>query len=257
MSYNNKFPLLAVAGIYIFLYVPIVVLIVFSFNTSGFPSPWKQFTLKWYRELFIATNLWRSFRTSLIVSTTATFLSLTMGTLLIFFRSCGGNIKKMIPLFYANLIIPETVLGVGLLGYFTLFNIPLGYVTLIIAHTILGLGLFIPIVHIRYEQLDAKLIESSLVLGATRVQTFFRVIIPFLMPTLFSTALLIFILSFDDFVLSYFCSGTTVEPLSIYLLSLIRFGISPILNAFSAVLLSISILFAIIFFFLSRKSRIL
>lgn len=257
MSYKNKFPLLIVVGIYIFLYVPIVILIIFSFNTSGFPSPWKAFTLKWYRELFVATDLWRAFRTSLIVSTTATFLSLSMGILLIFYRSCGGNIKRMVPLFYVNLIIPETVLGVGLLGYFTLFNIPLGYVTLIIAHTILGLGLFIPIVHIRYEQLDGKLIESSLVLGASRVQTFFRIIIPFLVPTIFSTALLIFILSFDDFVLSYFCSGTSVEPLSIYFLSLIRYGISPILNAFSAILLSISIIFAVIFFFLSRKSRIL
>mgnify|MGYP002720357743 FL=1 len=125
MSYKNKLPLVVAIGIYIFLYVPIVVLIIFSFNTSGFPSPWKQFTLKWYRELFVTTNLWRAFRTSLIVSTTATFLSLAMGTLLIFYRSCGGNIKKMIPLFYANLIIPETVLGVGLLGYFTLFNLSL------------------------------------------------------------------------------------------------------------------------------------
>mgnify|MGYP002720475344 FL=1 len=98
MSYKNKLPLVVAIGIYIFLYVPIVVLIIFSFNTSGFPSPWKQFTLKWYRELFVTTNLWRAFRTSLIVSTTATFLSLAMGTLLIFYRSCGGNIKKMIPL---------------------------------------------------------------------------------------------------------------------------------------------------------------
>ena len=246
---------LVIGSTYLFLYVPIVVLLVFSFNTESFPSPWKGFTLKWYHELFHATHLWASFLNSLIVAFCSTAISLTMGIFLLFYAAQGGRIGRFLNLFYGNLVIPETVLAVSLLGLFTLVAIPLGLTTLILAHTVLGLGFVIPIVYARFVELDYRMTEASLVLGATPIQTFFKVTLPLLRPTLIVTGLLIFIISFDDFILSYFCAGSTSQTLSLYILSMLRSGISPVVNALSAVLLILSCLLVLLFFFISHKSR--
>ncbi len=247
---------LSVVGFtYLFLYVPIIVLLVFSFNTEGFPSPWKEFTLKWYHELFQASHLWASFLNSLIVALCATGLSLTMGVFLLFYAAQGGRIGKFLNLFYGNLVIPETVLAVSLLGFFTLVSIPLGLTTLILAHTVLALGFVIPIVYARFVELDYRMTEASLVLGATPIQTFFKVTLPLLRPSLIVSGMLVFIISFDDFVLSYFCAGSTSQTLSLYILSMLRSGISPIVNALSAVLLILSSSLVLLFFWFSQKTR--
>lgn len=253
-----KFGRVALASTsYLFLYVPILILIIFSFNAKSFPSPWDYFTLKWYRELFQTGELWSAFFNSLFIALASTFLSLSMGISLIFFRASGGQIKRAIPLFYGNLIIPETMLAIGLLSYFTFFSIELGLTTLIVAHTVLGLGFVIPILYTRYVQLDPRLNEASLSLGASQRQTFFKVTLPLLRPALVAAGLLIFILSFDDFILSYFCAGTSVQTLSLYLLSMLRTGISPIVNALSALLLLLSSVFVMLFFSPKIRTRIL
>ena len=242
---------------YLFLYLPILILIVFSFNTKSFPSPWDQFTFKWYQELFNSRALWCSFTNSLIVACVSTSLSLLMGIFLIFFRAQGGRVQKALPLFYGNLMIPETMLAISLLSYFTLFKIELGMPTLIVAHTVLGLGFVIPILYTRYLQLDNHLTEASEVLGASPFQTFIKITLPLLRPTLLAAGLLIFILSFDDFILSYFCAGTSVQTLSLYLLSMLRSGISPIVNALSTILLLLSAILVMLFFSPKIRSRIL
>lgn len=248
--------LIFIGCIYLFLYVPIIVLLVFSFNTEGFPSPWKSFTLKWYQELFESTQLWHAFLNSLIVAVFSTLISLTMGVFLIFYGAQGGRIGKFLNLFYGNLVIPETVLAVSLLGFFSLFSIPLGLLTLILAHSVLGLGFVIPIVYARFLELDLRMTEASLVLGATPFQTFFKVTLPLLRPSLIATGLLVFIISFDDFILSYFCAGSSSQTLSLYILSMLRSGISPVVNALSAVLLALSSLMVFFFFSLKTRSRI-
>ena len=248
--------LIVVAATYIFLYVPIVVLLVFSFNSEAFPAPWKEFTLRWYRELFTTVHLWNAFTNSLIVAIFATTISLLIGIFLIFYAAQGGRIGKFLVLFYGNLVIPETVLAVSLLGFFSLISIPLGITTLILAHSILGLGFVIPIVYASFLELDQRLTEASLVLGATKVQTFFKVTLPLLRPSLIATGLLVFIISFDDFILSYFCAGSSSQTLSLYILSMLRSGISPIVNALSAVLLVLSCLLVLAFFSLKTRTRI-
>lgn len=247
--------LVIVAFTYLFLYVPIVVLLVFSFNSERFPAPWTSFTLKWYRELFQSIYLWKAFGNSLVVACFATLFSVVGGVCLIFYAAQGGRIGKFSGLFYGNLVIPETVLAVSLLSFFSLIKIPLGLTTLILAHTVLGLGFVIPIVYARFHELDFTLTEASLVLGATTVQTFFKVTLPLLRPTLITTALLVFIISFDDFILSYFCAGSSAQTLSLYIISMIRTGVSPVVNALSSVLLFFSSLLVFIFF--SLKTRIL
>jgi len=241
---------------YLFLYVPILILIIFSFNSKSFPAPWDHFTFSWYYELFHTKEIWSSFFNSLVVATTATFFSLTMGVFLIFFKAHGGEIKKAIPFFYGNLIIPETMLAISLLSYFSFFKIELGMATLIVSHTVLGLGFVIPILYMRYLQLDPRLNEASEILGASSRQTFFKITLPLLRPTLLGAGLLIFILSFDDFILSYFCAGTSVQTLSLYLLSMLRSGISPIVNALSAILLFLSSLLVMLFFSPKIRTRI-
>jgi spermidine/putrescine transport system permease protein len=245
-----------VCATYLFLYVPIVVLLVFSFNTEAFPSPWKGFTLKWYHELFHSIYLWKAFSTSLIVAVFSTFISLASGVFLIFYAAQGGKIGKFLGMFYGNVVIPETVLAVSLLAFFSLISIPLGLTTLILAHTVLGLGFVVPIVYARFLELDYKLTEASLVLGATQIQTFFKVILPLLRPSLITTALLVFIISFDDFILSYFTAGSSSQTLSLYILSMLRSGVSPVVNALSAVLLLLSSLLVLAFFSLKTRSRI-
>ena len=248
---------IGVSLFYLFLYVPLIVLLIFSFNTEGFPSPWQGFTWKWYQELFHASFLWKSFANSLIVAGCSTAISLGFGLFLIYYATRGGKIKRYIGLFYGNLVIPETVLAVSLLAFFSLFSIPLGLVTLVFAHSVLGLGVTVPILYARFLELDVKLSEASFVLGASTSQTFFKVTLPLMLPTAITTALLVFILSFDDFILSYFCAGSTAQTLSLYILSMIRSGISPIVNALSAVLLTLSSLLVITFFSLKTRKRIL
>ena len=242
--------------IYSFLYVPIFVLIIFSFNSKGFPSPFESFTLHWYKELFETHELWKSFFNSLFVATVSTSLSLALGIMLLFFQALGGKIDKSLALFYANLVIPETVLALGLISYFSFLDIPLGMHTLIVSHTVLGLGFVIPILYTRAVGIDPRLKEASLVLGASPAQTFFKITLPQLKPAIISIGLLIFVISFDDFILSYFCSGTSFQTLSIYLVSSIRYGISPVVNALSAILLLVTALFVAAFFSPKIRTRI-
>jgi spermidine/putrescine transport system permease protein len=246
----------SVGIIYFFLYLPLFVLLVFSFNSEGFPAPWTEFTWRWYRELWEATYLWEAFSNSLIIAAATTAISLLLGIFLIFYAAQGGRIGRYLNLFYGNLIIPETVLAVSLLFFFTLLKIPLGLLTLIFAHTVLGLGFVIPIVYARFIELESSLAEASLALGATPRQTFFKVTLPLLTPSLVATGLLVFIVSFDDFILSYFCAGSSSQTLSLYILSMLRSGISPIVNALSALLLFLSSLLVFLFFSLKTRVRI-
>lgn len=241
---------------YLFLYIPIIVLIVFSFNSKSFPSAWDHFTLHWYYKLFEDVELWESFFNSLTVASISTTIAVTMGALLIFLHANGGKIEKYIPLFYGNLIIPETILAMSLISFFALFKVPLGLPTLIVAHTLLGLGFVVPIVYMRYKELDPRLKEASMDLGASSFQTYRKIILPLIRPALIATGLLVFVLSFDDFVFSYFCSGTSFQTLSMYLVSSIKFGISPVVNALATILLGITSILIMIFFSPKVRTRV-
>ena len=241
---------------FLFLYIPIVIMFVFSFNSKPFPAQWESFTLTWYSELFNSAELWTSFKNSLIVASLSTFLSLSMGILLMFFRASGGKIVRFLPMFYGSLIIPETVLAVSLLTFFSVFKIPLGLATIVASHAVLGLGFVIPIVYTRYLELDPKLQEASLILGASPKKTFFKITLPLLRPSLLATGVLIFILSFDDFIITYFCSGTAFQTLSVYLFSTIRTGISPVVNALSVFLLALTSILVMCFFSPKIKTRV-
>ena len=244
-------PLLAVC-VYLFLYIPIIVLILFSFNSSSIPFAWESFSLKWYYALWESDQIWHALTNSLIVASASVILSLLIGLFFVFFgkRSFLG---KFFLMFYASLATPEIVLGVGLLSLFSFFSIPLGLTTLIAGHTLIGLGYVVPILHSRYQELDKQYMEASLDLGATQAQTLTRVMVPLLRPALLAAGLLVFVLSLDDFIISFFCSGGSTQTLPIYIFVAIRSGATPMVNALSTILLVVSSLLVLIFSSLKIK----
>ncbi len=237
---------------YLFLYIPIALLILFSFNNDQFAYSWVGFTTKWYGLLFQSVEVWDALKNSFLVAGLSVALSVTMGTLLVF-NSKQRYLSRLMILFYGSLAIPEIVLAVGLLSFFAFFFIGLGLPTLIASHTLIGLGYVVPIVNTRYNELDKYIIEASYDLGATRTQSFFTVILPLLSPAIVASALLVFIVSFDDFLLAFFCSGAATQTLPIYIFSLIRAGTSPMVNALSTLLLLLSSGMMLLFFSVQIK----
>lgn len=248
---RNTLPIF-VGFIYSFLYLPIFVVILFSFNKqegSGFQ--WKGFTLEWYKVLFHSKEVGSVVQNSLIVAFCAVFLSLVLGIAL----SWGFYRRKsrIFSVFYSTILIPEIVISVGLLSLFNFLSVPLGLNTLILSHTLLGLGFVLPIIHVRFQELNYRLIEASMDLGANMFKTFFSIVLPFLFPAILSSGLLVFIISLDDFLISFFCSSATSQTLPLYIFSSIRTGMSPLITALSTSMFTVSLILVSLFIFISAK----
>lgn len=238
-----------IATVFLFLYLPIIILVLFSFNEGSFSVGWQGFTFDWYAELFSSLEIWGAFRNSFFIACSSAFFSVTLSTALVL--AYGDYLKERhLTLFYANIAIPEIVLAIGLLTFFYFFSITMGLLTLIVSHTVIGLGYSVPLIYASYNSIDKKFLEVSRDLGATGSQTIRFVILPLLAPAIGAAAILVFVLSFDDFVLSFFCSGGSTQTLPMYIFSLIRSGASPVLNALSAVLLIGSSLLVLLFAYL-------
>lgn len=246
---------LLVSCIYAFLYAPIIVLVIFSFNSVAFPYQWTEFSMKWYSELFQSPDVWMAAGNSLIVAMCSAILSLMLALLWAFF-GMQANMRWLNPLFLVNLMIPEIILALGLLVLFTFFSVPLGLTTLIAAHTVLGLGYAVPLLTTFLAGLPYSIIEASFDLGASLQQTFFRIVVPILMPALTAAGLLVFIISLDDFLISFFCAGGSSQTLPLYIFAMIRAGVSPVINALSTVLLLLSSGLVLLFSLLKVRTKI-
>ena len=237
---------LTVLGVYIFLYAPIIILVLLSFNKSPFFYDWQGFSLTWYYQLFASVEVWAALQNSIIVALSATSLSLLLGILLVFYTK-RTILKPITVLFYGTLAAPEIVLAVGLLSAFIYFSISLGLMSLIAGHTLIGLGYVVPMVAARMQEMDIALTEAAMDLGATHTRTLYSVVLPFLKPTIIGAGLLVFIISFDDFVVAFFCAGASAQTLPLYIFSVIRSGATPMINALSTMLLCVSSLFVLLF----------
>ncbi|KKQ48590.1 MAG: Putrescine transport system permease protein potI [candidate division TM6 bacterium GW2011_GWF2_38_10] len=228
-----------VSVVYLFLYLPIIVMVLFSFNKSANPMKWGGFSLQWYTQMWNIPEMVAALKTSLIVAAASTLLSLIIGVCFVVAHKWWKS-EVLFSFFYVNILLPDIVLAIGVLSIFTFSHIPLGYGSLIVGHTLIGLGFVIPIIRARFVELDPYLTEASLDLGATYFQTFRRVLIPLLMPSLVAAGLLAFTLSLDDFLIAFFCAGPKVQTLSVYVYSMVKAGVDPTINAISAVLLGVS-----------------
>lgn len=240
--------------IYFFLFAPIAILIIFSFNTSKLNFIWQGFTLHWYVKLLGNEAILSAFKNSLIVAILTTLLSTVIGTMLAFalvrYNFQGRAILNNT--IYLPVIIPEIIQGISLLVFFVWIGMQLGISTIVIAHTAFCISFVAIVVKARLQGLDRTLEEAAMDLGADKIQTFLKITLPLTMPGIIAGALLAFTLSLDDFVITFFTAGvgSTTLPLKIY--SMIKFGITPEINAISTILLLASMILMISFLKLQR-----
>jgi len=240
---------------YIFLYAPIVLLIIFSFNDSRFASAkWEGFSLRWYGQLFHNEAISTALKNSLIISLSATIISVVFGTMaaLAMERYTFKGKLAFDSLLYLPIIIPDIAMAVMLLLFFVLVKMPLGRYTVIISHIAFDISFVAIVVRARLSQLDSSLEEAAQDLYANHWETFRRVTLPLLMPGILGGALLAFTLSLDDFVITFFTSGpgATTLPLRIY--SMVKLGVTPEINALSSIMLFASILLVFLSFVFQR-----
>jgi len=221
----------------VFLYLPILMLVAYSFNTSRLNIVWEGFTLKWYEQVWANAPLMRAAQNSLIVASTTTLISVVLGTagawLLHRYRFKGE--RAINTLVSAPIALPEIIMGVSLLVLFATAAIPLGFTTVIIAHVTFCFPFVLLAVRARLAGLDPALEEAALDLGATPLRAFWLVIVPSLRPAIVAGALMAFTLSMDEVIVTLFTSspGSTTLPLRIF--GMAKVGLSPMLNALSAI----------------------
>ncbi|MFO7742890.1 MAG: ABC transporter permease [Anaerolineae bacterium] len=234
---------------YLFLYAPIVILVIFSFNASRYASSaWRGFTLRWYGVLFRNKAIGAALRNTLIVAGASTLISTVFGTMVAlameryeFWGKLGVD-----GVLYLPIIIPDIAMAVMLLLFFVLTRVSLGLVTIIISHVAFNISFVAVVVRARLAYFDVTLEEAAQDLYANQWQTFRRVTFPLILPGILGGALLAFTLSIDDFVITFFTAGpgSTTLPLRIY--SMIKLGITPEVNALSSVMLLASMVLVIV-----------
>lgn len=236
-------PVLAIAVlVYLFLHLPILVLVAFSFNDSKFAVDWQGFTLEWYHRLLERPDIVRALRASLIVGVASTIVSAILGTLLALglARHRFRGRTALEGFLYVPIVTPEIVVGISLLILFALFRIPLGLATITIAHVAFSVSFVVVVVLARLEGMDQTLEEAAMILGADEVTTFWKVTVPQLWPGILSGALLAFTMSFDDFVITSFVSGSGSSTLPIVVYGMVRRNVEPSINAISTIILLVT-----------------
>jgi spermidine/putrescine transport system permease protein len=228
-----------------FLYLPILVLLAYSFNASQQATIWTGFSFRWYGVVLGNDDIMRAFRNSLLVATTATLTATLLATLaaLGMARSRFAGQDLISGLIGLPLVVPEIVTAVATLLFFVMVGFRLGLVTVILAHTVFCIPFAYLPIRARLEGMDPVLQEAAADLFATPWQAFRRVTLPLLWPGILSGAMLAFIISLDDFVITYFVAGAGATTLPIYIFGMIRIGITPEVNAVSALMLLVSVVF--------------
>ena len=206
----------------LFLFLPLAIIAVFSFN-EGKAIVWSGFSLKWYAALFLESEkLW----TSVVIGTFA-------GLGVQWYRFRGRGYVQAVSIL--PMVLPEVVIGMSTLIFFSAINIPLGFLSIIIAHLTFCLPFVFLLVLARLEEFDFSIVEAAHDLGATERQTLFKVVIPAIFPAILSGFFMSVTLSLEDFVITFFVSGPGSTTLPLYVFSMVRYGISPVINALSLI----------------------
>jgi spermidine/putrescine transport system permease protein len=270
---------------YAFLYVPILILVIYSFNASKINAVWRGFTLDWYRSLFAGggvlglygqgaeaealkfqgAGILQALKNSLIVATSATAIATVIGTMIALamdrFRFRLRGVFDVI--LYLPIVIPDITMGISLLVFFSLVfkllenllgvRAALGFPTIIVSHVAFNISFVAIVVRARLAGLDRSLEEAAQDLGANHWQTFRRVTLPLIMPGVLGGALLAFTLSLDDFVITFFTSGVGSSTLPLFVYGMIRFTVTPAINAISTLMLLASMVLVMASLALQRK----
>lgn len=236
--------LLFLGVIFAFLYIPISVLVGLSFNEGGLPTAWTGFSFKWYGALFENKDILKAAGNTLFVAVISTVLATLLGTLL----AVGVEIRRrngkwLETIIFAPMIIPDIVLAIALLSFFSLLGVRMGLHTIIVSHVVFNLAFVCAVVRARLKSFDWSIVEASADLGASTITTLIRVVIPVLMPAIIAGALLAFTLSVDEFIIAFFTAGagrsSITLPMQIY--AMIRFGVTPEINALATIVMTVSV----------------
>ncbi len=246
-----------IALLIIFMYIPIAVVIIFSFNESKISSVWEGFSLKWYEELFQNEDYFEALINSLVVAASSSLAAAVIGTLGAFGLK-RIELRTSAALEYVStlpIMIPEIILAMGFLVFFSLLGLPFGMTTLIIAHTAFCIPYVFLQVKARLVGLDKSITEAAMDLGASKMRMFVDIVLPLISPAVASGILLSFAMSFDDVIISSFVNGANADTLPLKIYSQLKFGITPEVNALSTLLLVATIILCTLSFLLSRKNR--
>lgn len=241
-----------------FFYVPILLLVLNSFNANSQGTAWTGFTLKWYQQLFSfkGRDIWRALTNTLVVATIATAISTVIGTCGAFalhrYKSRLQNLHYC--LVYTPLVVPEILIGISLLIFFMALKIQLGLGTIVIAHVTFCISYVAMAVLSRLQDFDMAILEAARDLGANRWTTTWKVLVPIILPGILAGGLLAFTLSIDDFVITFFVNGPGTTTLPIQIQGMIKRGALPLINALSTLLLAITFL-AILAYQIVMKHR--
>jgi spermidine/putrescine transport system permease protein len=225
------------ALVYLFLWLPIAVLAVFSFNAGRQTAIWRGLTLDWYRRLLANDALLASVRNSLAAAALTTVIATALGTLAALALRRPGR-GGTLALLLLPMVIPEVVLGAALLTFFGAVGLRLSLATVVIAHVVFSIPYVALVVRARLAGLDPALEEAARDLGAGPVEAFRRVTLPLILPGIAASALLVFTLSIDDYVVTSFVAGVGATTLPLHVYSMLRVGVTPEVNAVSTLLLA-------------------
>jgi spermidine/putrescine transport system permease protein len=241
---RSRFPIAVTVLVLAFLYLPIVILVVNSFNPARFSSRWEGFSLTWYAKLFQSPEIWAAVKNTAIIAVSVTAVSVLLGTAAAYalHRFGASRLQRVhYTLIYQPLVVPEILMGISLLMAFVAAGVPLGLFTIFLAHVTFCTSYVAMTVLGRLQDFDFSVIEAARDLGASPWQSTRKILIPMLMPGIVAGALLAFTLSVDDFVITFFVAGpgSTTLPLRIY--SMIKYGAPPMINALSTLLLAVTL----------------
>jgi spermidine/putrescine transport system permease protein len=245
------------AAIYLFLYLPLAVLVVYSFNDSRYAAGWKGFTFQWYGRLLANEQLLQSLVNSLVVALLSSIVATAIGTLaaVAFHRYRFPGRRVFYGMLYAVMLSPDIVMGISLLMFFILVGLEIGFLTLLLSHVTFCLPFVVVTIYARIAGFDPHVLEAAKDLGASEFQTFRCVLLPMLLPAVASGWLLSFTLSLDDVIVSFFVTGPTFEILPLKIYSMVRLGVKPEINALSSLLFGFTLVSVILSQLLVREKR--
>jgi spermidine/putrescine transport system permease protein len=261
-------PLVLLNGlaVYTFLYLPIAVLVLFSFSASRYASVWGGFSLAWYAKLFQDPDILQALRNSLLIAVATALLAMVLGTMAAFGlerymagrRAAHADVALTLPI-----LVPDIVQGISLLLFFVLvftgleqgigWRPTLGRTTVIIAHTAFAISYVVAVVRARLSGLSRTIEEAAMDLGANEWRVFLRITLPLIWPGVMGGGLLVFTLSLDEFVITFFTTGPGATTLPIQVWSMVKRGVTPEINALSALMLAMSVLFVTLSIVVQRR----
>ena len=236
------------AIIFLFLYAPIAVLMIYSFNESKSRGSWGGFSLKWYQALFKNADIMQALTNTLVIAVISSLVAVVIGTAAaVGIYSSKKRVRKaLMTVTDLPMLNADIVTGISLLLLFTFIGVQLGYVSLLLAHITFNIPYVIMSVMPKLNQLDKNAFEAAVDLGAPPVTAFWKVIIPEISPGIVTGAILAFTMSIDDFVISFFNTGNGVSTLSIEIYSMAKRGIKPEINALSTIMFVVIMILLII-----------